>query len=76
MIVGATAALLLGSSVIVAAFGVAACALRARGWGESSNDSERAVVLGMVAGDDDDMGDHLGHAGHGDVSEEGARAFT
>ena len=43
----------------------------ARGWGESSNDSERAVV----AGDDGDVGDHLGHAGHGDVSEEGARAF-
>ena len=59
MIVGAAAALLVGSSVIVAAFGVAVCALLARGWGESSNDRERAVVLGMGAGDAGDMGDHL-----------------
>ena len=75
MIVDAATALLVGSSVIDTAFGVAACVLRARGWGESSNDRERAVVLGMVAGDDGDVGDHLGHAGHGDVSEEGAREF-
>lgn len=75
VIVGAAAALLFFSSVIITAFGVAVCVLRARGWGESSNDRERAVVEEMGAGDDGEQGIHLGHAGHGDVSDEGARAL-
>ena len=75
MIVDATAALLVGASVMVTVFEVAVCALRDRGWGESSNDRERAVVLGMDAGDDGDMGNHLGQVGHGEMSEEGARAL-
>ena len=72
---------IVGVVVVVVAVVVICCddvaeALRARGWGESSNDRERAVEWGMGVVNAGDMGDHLGQAGHGDVGDEGAHLLT